>query len=95
MQHQKQTLFTAKGAHDRMMVSACPAVHQDRIGASNFFWSFPSGAAVKVPTHRPWTFCACCGCEKDSPSAYVEHGHVPLVIMEMAFDTARPCFACS
>ena len=26
----------------------CFAVHQDRIGASNFFWSFPSEAAVKV-----------------------------------------------
>ena len=24
------------------------AVHQDKIGASNFFWSFPSEAAVKV-----------------------------------------------
>ena len=32
-------------------VSRGPAVHQDRIGASNFFWSFPSEAAVKVQSH--------------------------------------------
>ena len=24
------------------------ALHQDKIGISNFFWSFPSEAAVKV-----------------------------------------------
>ena len=29
-------------------------VHQDKIGISNFFWSFPSEAAVKVrPSHVP------------------------------------------
>ena len=36
---------------------ASRAVHQDKIGASNFFWSFPSEAAVKVGTPASLPHC--------------------------------------